>query len=335
MSAPKVVVHGVGMIGGLLGGALAHAGVPVTLLGRPSALAALADGLRLTDLDGRDLRVPREAVALADSPRCLAEAELVLLCVKAGAVAEAARELAAHARPGTPVVSLQNGVRSAAVLAAGAPTCRAVPGMVPFNVTQPAPGRWHRATEGALTTEPHPALTALAPALAAAGVDLAFFDDLRPVQWAKVLLNLNNPINALSGRPLLAQLGDRDFRRVLASCMAEGLAALTAAGIEPARLTRVHPRALPHLLRLPSWLYTRLARRTLKIDPDARSSMADDLARGRRTEIDELCGAVVELGQRHGVPTPRNQRMIELIRRAESGDPRRYDGAALRALVEA
>ena len=333
MTEPHVVVHGAGLVGGFLGGALAHAGAKVTLLGRPRFLAPLTRGLRLTDLDRLDVQVAPERFTATADPACLAQADLVLVCVKASANPGVIAELARHARPGTQVVSFQNGVHNAQQLAQGAPRCDVVAGMVPFNITQPAPGHWHRATEGALHLSPHPAAAVLQPRWATANLELRLAPDMRAVLWAKVLLNLNNPINALSGVPLVAELADRDFRCVLAACMAEGLAAVRAAGIAPAQLTRVRPGAIPALLRLPTWLYSRLARRTLKIDPLARSSMAEDLERERATEIDEINGAVVKLGSAHGVKTPVNARVIELVRAAERGDRRRYTGRELRAAM--
>lgn len=333
MSSPKIVIHGAGLVGGFVGGALAYGGAEVTLLGRPRFLEALGQGLRLTDLDGLDAKVPRQRFAVATDPACLAAADLVLVCVKSAATEAAGRELDQHARAGTVVVSLQNGVHNAARLAAAAPRCRVVPGMVPFNLTQLGPAHWHRGTEGALAAAPTPAIDALDEPLRAGNLRLERHADMRAVLWAKVLLNLNNPINALSGVPLLDELADRDFRVVLSACMREGLSALRAAGIAPARLTRVRPGAIPTLLRLPTWAYARLALRTLRIDPAARSSMAEDLEAGRATEIDDINGAVLELAARHGVKAPVCQRVVDLVRAAERGGQRRYRSVELRRAV--
>jgi 2-dehydropantoate 2-reductase len=249
------------------------------------------------------------------------------LCVKSGATAEAARLLAATQPAGSPVLSLQNGVSNAAVASAAAPTLTVLPGMVPFNVAELSPGHYHRGTTGALAAQDHPALRPWLRVFEAAGLPLALHADLRPVQWAKLLLNLNNPVNALSGLPLRAQLLDRDCRRVLAALQAEALAALAAAGIEPARLTPLPPRWLPAVLRLPTWLFERVAARMLRIDAQARSSMADDLALGRRTEVDAFCGEVQRLARAHGGDAPLNARIAHLI----DTDPRPRSGRALRA----
>jgi 2-dehydropantoate 2-reductase len=84
---------------------------------------------------------------------------------------------------------------------------------------------------------------------------------------------------------------------------------------------------LPHLLRLPTWLFRRLAARMLRIDERARSSMADDLALGRPTEVDAFCGAVVRLAQARGLAAPINQSVLDLLAVQR---PVRVGGAALR-----
>jgi 2-dehydropantoate 2-reductase len=146
------------------------------------------------------------------------------------------------------------------------------------------------------------------------------------VQWPKLLLNLNNPVNALSGLPLRAELLDRDHRRVLAALQHEALRALAAAGIAPARITALPPRWMPHLLRLPNWLFERVAARLLRIDANARSSMADDVALGRRTEVDAFCGEVLRLARAHGGDAPINARIAQMI----EDDPKPRSGPALR-----
>jgi 2-dehydropantoate 2-reductase len=333
MSQPNIVVLGAGLIGGFLGGALAAGGARVTLLGRAHFVEPLGQGLTLTDLDGLQVRVAPERFRVATHPVCLAEADLVLCCVKSHATTAAGAELVRFTRPGTAVFSFQNGVRNADTLAALAPHCQVVAGMVPFNVMQPAPTHWHRATEGGLHVSPHPQAELLRPLFAACNLALHVHPDLPSAQWSKVLLNLNNALNALSGLPLRQQLRDRDSRLVLAACVDEALWALRGAGITPAQITNIKPTEITKVLRLPTFLYSLLAMRKLKIDDRARSSMAEDLQRGRPTEIDELNGAVVRLAQERGLAAPKNQRICELVRAAEAGDPRRYNGAQLRVLT--
>jgi 2-dehydropantoate 2-reductase len=185
--------------------------------------------------------------------------------------------------------------------------------MVPFNIAELAPGHYHRGTAGTLAAQTHPALIPWLPVFERAGLPLRLHPELAPVQWGKLLLNLNNPVNALSGRPLRAQLLDREYRKVLAALQEEALQALRAAHIRPAAMAGVAPRRLPALLRLPTWAFRLLAGRMLRIDEQARSSMADDLTQGRVTEVDALCGAVVRLARAQGVDAPLNARMMSLL----------------------
>jgi 2-dehydropantoate 2-reductase len=137
------------------------------------------------------------------------------------------------------------------------------------------------------------------------------------VQWGKLLLNLNNAINALSDLPLRDQLSQRPWRAILAAQMAEGLAAMKAAGISPVTSPLPAP-LLPFVLRLPDSVFRVLAGRMLKIDPQARSSMWEDLKLRRRTEIDYLQGAIVRLAAQHGGRAPLSERITTLVRSAEA-----------------
>ncbi|HYP83657.1 2-dehydropantoate 2-reductase [Variovorax sp.] len=311
----EVLVMGAGTIGCYLGGCLAAAGVPVTMIGRPRVLDALAGaGLTVTDLDGLRRHIPAGQLRLATEVPAGARPALVLLCVKSGGTGTAAAQLAAAGLPpGTPVVSMQNGIGNAQVAAQAAPGLVVLPGMVPYNVAELAPGVYHRGTAGRLAARQHESLAAWTAVFAQAGISLDLVADLLPIQWGKLLLNLNNPVNALSGLPLRAELMDRGYRRCFAALMEEALQVLARAGITPAQVTPLPWRRLIAILRLPTPLFRLVAARMLRIDAKARSSMADDLALGRRTEIDALSGEVVRLAQAHGTGAPRNAKMVELL----------------------
>jgi 2-dehydropantoate 2-reductase len=317
-----VLVMGAGAIGCYLGGCLQAAaqvaggdGLRVVFVGRPRVLAALrANGLTLTDLDHAEHRIAADALSLHESIPAGIAPTLVLLAVKSGATAEAAALLGAALPAGTTVVSMQNGLSNATVGQAAAPQLRWLPGMVPYNVAELGPGRFHRGTEGILAAQDDPVLRAHAAAFERAGLTLQLHADLRAVQWGKLLLNLNNPVNALSGKPLREELMDRGYRRCLAALQTEALQSLQRAGIAPAQLGAVAPHRIPMLLRLPSPLFRVIAARMLRIDAKARSSMADDLSQGKPTEIDALCGEVVRLAERHGLKAPINERMVALVK---------------------
>lgn len=313
LSGP-VLVMGAGAIGCYIGGLLQAAGCEVLFVGRPRVLDALAaHGLHLSDCDGRQTRLSADALQLHAAIPAGLQPALTLMCVKSGATVQAAQALQAQLPAGSLVLSLQNGIGNAQRAAAVAPDLRFLAGMVPFNVAELGPGHYHRGSGGALWAEADPALLPLVQALQARGHSLCLSADMLAVQWGKLLLNLNNPINALSGLPLREQLLQRDYRRCLAALQSEALGLLRLAGIQPAQLTPLPAQRLPLLLRLPTPLFRLLAARMLRIDAHARSSMADDLQLGRVTEIDMLCGEVVRLAQRLGRQAPLNARMQALV----------------------
>jgi len=326
----RIVVAGAGSVGCFIGGAMALAGHDVTLLLRPALAEAIArHGLRLSDLDGADRTLAPTAVRLATDPApAFAEADVILVTVKSGDTPAMAGLIAEHAPSGVTVVSLQNGVGNVDVLLARlGGMARVVAGMVPFNVVQTrpegAPPRFHRATSGTMLIGA--GVPDLRAALEVQGLRVAESRDMAGVLWGKLLLNLNNALNALAGIPLAAELADRRWRRLLARQIEEGLAVLRAAGIEPARIEGVPPRAVPRILRLPGWLFRRVARRMLAIDPEARSSMWEDLERRRPTEIDHLQGAILAAAAKTGRRAPLSERIVHLVKQAEAakaGSPR-------------
>ncbi|MEU4341041.1 2-dehydropantoate 2-reductase [Nocardia sp. NPDC023852] len=332
----RVLVIGAGSIGTFVGGKLGVAGAQVTLVGRRQMLDEItASGLRLTDLDGADDALTADRFHVATEPEDAGSADLVLVTVKSAATAGAVRGLRDEIRPGTVVLSLQNGIGNDSVIREFLPHCVVLAGMVMFNVVRHPDGHFHRGTEGGLAVQDDPALAPFLGVFEQAGLGLRRYPDLRPVQWAKLLLNLNNPINALSRRPLREELADRDYRRCLALTQREALTAMSRARIRPARLTPLPPRAMAALLTVPDLLFQRVSGQVLTLDPTARSSMADDLELGRKTEISWLCGEIVGLGAMVGVPTPVNQRLIELIVAAEQGDRRSWTGSELLAQLRA
>ncbi|MDT7835650.1 2-dehydropantoate 2-reductase [Aquabacterium sp. OR-4] len=328
-----VLVMGAGSIGAWLGGRLAAADVPVVMVGRPRTLNAMrAHGLTLTDADGGRLHLPPARLTLAEAVPEGLRPGLALLCVKSAATSAAAAELGARLPAGTPVVSMQNGLGHAARIAAAAPRLAVVPGMVPYNVAELSPGHLHRGTSGRLAAQAHPALAPWLPVLQAAGLAMDLHADLTAVQWGKLLLNLNNAVNALSGLPLRAQLLDRDLRHCTAALMREALAVLGRSGIRPARLSPLPPALLPAVLDLPTPMFRAVAARMLRIDDKARSSMADDLALGRVTEVEALNGEVLRLAASLGLEAPLNARLVALVH-GWSRLARPLDGRGLRAAL--
>ncbi len=327
---------GAGLIGCYIGGRLASAGADVTLIGRAATLAPIRQrGLRVTDLGGADLTVPPTGIRTAEDASALSGAGLVILATKSMGTEAAALEIAQYA-PRSVVLSFQNGVSNAARLRDALPDAIVIPGMVPYNVASPEPGHVHRGTGGELFAAREPELDRWLPAFEAAGIPLTLRDDMPAVLWGKLVVNLNNAINALSGLPLLAELGQRDYRRALALCQAETLGLLKRAHIEPAKVLALSPRLFPHVMRLPTWIYRRLmARQGFKVDRHARSSMAEDLAAGRPTEVDYLNGEVVALAHSVGRTAPVNARVVELIHAAEAGAQPWKAAALLTALKSA
>ncbi len=316
----RVGIFGAGSIGCYIGACLIRAGVDVVLIGRERLRDEVtAHGMQVSDADGLCFRLEPSEVCIAIDAAALANCDLVLVTVKS-----ADTEMAAAALTRLPVnrmrrvISFQNGVRNADQLRLGLPNVTVIAGMVPWNVVWKSAARFHRGTSGELMIDARADGAQMAAEMFnRAGLATLLQKNLVAVLWGKLLLNLNNPLNALSGLPLRQQLANRGYRRILAALMREGLTVMRAAGVLPAKAARLPPRWVPWVLDLPDALFVRVASSMLKIDPEARSSMWEDLQRGRATEIDFINGEIVRLAATVGVDAPMNRALVELMHKIE------------------
>ena len=329
----RLTVAGAGSIGCYVGGTLAREGRAVTLLTRPRLARAIGQhGLRISDLEGRDDVLSKDSISVTTDPaQAFAASDIVLVTVKSGATAEMARLIAAHAPARCTVMSLQNGVGNAEVLRAALKGGTVVPAMVPFNVVsredEGKPPHFHRSTSGAI--EIAPGVAGLRETLDVPGLTVHENPDIEAVLWAKLVVNLNNAPNALAGLSIIDTISDRGWRKIFATQIEEALKVYRAAKIRPAKIAGANPAIIPWLLRLPNFLFTRVAARMVSIDPRARTSMLEDLERRRTTEIDYLHGEIAALGRKTGVRTPMIDAMIRLVKAAEKagkGSPRLRSG---------
>lgn len=319
MQGIRIAVLGAGAVGCYLGGCLAAAGAEVALIGRPRLQQEVeAGGLHLTDWRGRDQRVAPGDIYFTQDQGILRAADFVLVTVKAGDSEDAARIIAENGALGSVVVSFQNGVRNGETLKASLESFTVLQGMVPFNVTAHGGGHFHCSVEGELVLEAGDGReAALVDWLALAGLRPRLAADMAPVLWGKLLMNLNNAVNALAGISLVEELGDRRYRRVLAASIAEARKILRLSGLQPARMAKVGPALMPTLLTLPDPVFRRAASAMLSIDASVSSSMAEDLRLGRKTEVDYLNGEIVRLARALGRRAPVNERLVVLVHQAE------------------
>ena len=311
-----IVVAGAGAIGCFVGGMLAAGGRRVALLVRPRIKTEIERfGLRLTDFDGSEKKLGAGQLALSEDPSIFHSAGIVLVTVKSADTADVAEQIAQHAPQDAVIVSLQNGVANVAVLRERLGGRPVLAGMVPFNVIAMGEGRFHRSTSGDIHVGEDAGNTA--GALSVSGLSMRASSDITGVQWGKLIINLNNALSALSDMPLAAQLANRDWRKLFADQMAEGLAAMNAAGLNPVSVTPIPLNLTPTLLKLPDMIFNAILGRTMKIDPEARSSMWQDLKQGRKTEIDYLQGTVIALAEQNNVDVPLMRRIVALVKEAE------------------
>ena len=329
---------GAGSIGCWVGGRLAATKKDVMFVGRPRVRDELAaHDLVTIDLAGARAVASRADVVVATEVSALSDRDVVLVAVKSGQTAAVGETLASVLPRGAMVVSLQNGLRNVEVLRKQLPEQVVVGAIVGFNVVPKEPGTYRQATAGTIILENKgdPRVTALAQALRDADVDVDVVTDVRAHQWAKLVMNLNNAVSALSDAPSRDLVFVPGYRRIVAAIVGEAIGVMRVAKVRPAKLRGIPVRLFPILLRLPTPLVKLVARAQLQIDPDARSSMWEDLARGRRTEVDDLNGEIVRLAEGCGTDAPLNRRIVELVHEVEAkraGSPKMSPEALWQAL---
>ncbi|KUM51575.1 2-dehydropantoate 2-reductase [Rheinheimera sp. EpRS3] len=318
-------IVGAGSVGCYLGAYLCQdSALDVKFFGRETmALELAANGLSATSCDHQAYFA--QPVAFYSSLNSLIECDVVLLTVKAPALVPMLTQLKRFLRPEVPVVAMQNGIGIGEMLTQDLanPVLRAI---VPFNVVKNRAGQFHRATAGNIVWQQsqHTAVNYVISVFNHLQLPVQTTTDITAAEYGKLLLNLNNALNAISNVPLKQQLLDTDCRLLLAMAMQEWLAICSKAKIRPVPYTRLPNAMLPWLLRLPTILFRRLfhhmAAKMLAMDEQAHSSMWDDIQAKKRTEIMFLNGAVVRMGQLYQLPTPVNTLLVEQIKRLESGE---------------
>lgn len=334
----KIIIHGAGSIGCFIGGCLAVAKNPaaqnskqhsLALLGRAPLAATLnKTGMVLSDHSGWQQPIGPDQFKAGADPQGLATADLIILCVKSTSLAKAADELRRHAKANTPIIALQNGISPAKYLQDRLPNHTILRGVVTYNIARLDGGdkstpHWHKGSGGDILVERHSITEQLATITKGHAGAWRGADNFETIAWGKLLFNLNNPINALSGLTLKQQLSQRDYRLVLAAAIDETLDLLSKKAITPAKIGAMGPKGLRFMLGLPDFIFNNIAMRLQKVDAKARSSMSDDFTAKRKTEIDYLNGDVVALAESLGLDAPINRRLVELVKAVEDG-PLRY-----------
>jgi len=309
LSWPRVAVFGAGAVGCYFGGMLARAGAPVTLVGRPAHVAAMArDGLMLDTLKFKE----RVRVAAATDAAAVAGHDVVLFCVKSGDTEAGARAIAPHLAPGAVVVSLQNGVDNPARIRPH--VAAEVLGVVVYVGCEMAgPGHVRHTGRGDLVIGGLRGSAAgerrareVAATFERAGVPCVVSPDVDADLWIKLIVNCAyNPTSALSRLQYGPMLGVPEGPELMRAIVSEAIAVAHADGVNLAA--------------------EGLVDKVLSVGkamPTQVSSTAQDIGLGKRTEIDALNGHVARRGAALGVPTPVNTTLWQLVKLLEAATAR-------------
>jgi 2-dehydropantoate 2-reductase len=293
----KVAVVGAGAVGCYYGGMLARAGHDVTLIGRPRHVEAIErQGLRL-ETQTFDERI---RVSASSEGSAVRSAQLVLLCVKSTDTESAAAVIKPHLAPDALVLSLQNGVENADRLRAILPQ-HVLAAVVYIGTEMAGPGHVKHHGRGELIIERSRASDELAQALIAAGVPTDISDNVRGALWAKLILNCAyNALSAITQLPYGRLVKGAGITAVMRDVVDECLAVAKADDVT-----------------IPGDVDAAI-RKIAETVPGQYSSTAQDLARGKPSEIDHLNGVIVRRGEALGVATPVNRLLHAIVKLLES-----------------
>ena len=331
----RIAVLGAGAIGSAVGALLARQGHDVTLVARPEHVEAIrARGLRVEGTLG-SFTVP-----LAASPSLEVRPDLALLTVKTQDVDSAVRACREFLQ-GVPLVTMQNGVRSDAMVAALLPPDGLLSAVVVVTATYLSAGQVTLVDRGHIVLgrpgRRRDALVARIASVLDAAVPTAVTDHVAGAHWLKLLMNLNNAIPAMTNLTLREVSQDPFLRRLAVALMREGLVVADRARIVLAPLPGVPVGTVRLMTRLPWPLAARLfASRAGRLGQGfpVLGSTLQSLRRGRPTEIDFLNGEIVDRGRQLGIPTPRNEKAVQLVHEVERTG-RFFSPASLRAAFSA
>jgi 2-dehydropantoate 2-reductase len=301
----SILIAGTGALATLFAARLSAAGYPVTMLGSwENGLRALAEnGVRLVDAEGVEHAYP---VAATSNPTDCRGARYALVLVKSWQTERVAGQLAECLAEDGLALTLQNGMGNREILAealrlpfdAAQDKPRVALGVTTTGATLLGPGLARAGGEGVISVEAHPRLGPLEAALTGAGFKVQVVNDANALIWGKLVINAAiNPLTALLRVPN-GELLQRPAAHKLMGILAQEAAAV----------------AIAQGIRLPFEDAVQAAEDVARKTATNHSSMFQDIRRGAPTEIDAICGAITQTGEKLGVSTPVNRVCWQLTR---------------------
>ena len=298
---PQIGVVGAGAVGGYFGGMFARSGAPVVFIGRKHfADAVNSKGLILDKSEGQERISARASVEMSAIRDC----SIILFCVKANDTSATAKQMAPFVRPDATVLCLQNGVDNADKVHVVA-NILAIPAVVYVAVSVPESGRVKHLARGDLIIGSSDKATELTGLCIRAGIPCRISNNIEGELWVKLLRNCAlNAISALGHVRYGQIIQSEDAKKLMEQIVDEVLAVARAAGV-----------VLPGVDDRKSGMASAMELATQMAD--ALSSTAQDLNRGRMTEIDALNGYISRRGTELGIPVPVNHALFTLVKLAE------------------
>jgi len=313
----KIVIIGAGAIGCVLGGYLTEVGEEITLIGHGDQVSVIKEkSLSIDGIRGK------KNIEIKIEERLIEKPDLVLLTLKTQDVVETATQFKPFISQSL-IITMQNGIRSNRLLAQIISKANIISSVVLFGATYLQPGKVLHNFEGEIiigrTSEKNDSQVAQAQEVLNKAFPTRISENIRGVQWLKLLLNLNNALPGITGEDMQKTFSDEGICRISIRLIKEAMEVIEKAKIELEPLPDFPVSRLRELISLPleesAHIYSQIM---TKLSPTPLpGSILQSIKRGRPTEIDYLNGEIVSLGKRSKVPTPLNSKIVELVHEIE------------------
>lgn len=309
----KFVIIGPGAVGSFIAGSLALSNQNVTLFGKEKHVKVIKRNK--VQLKRRKNHIIKN-IKITSNLDKLKDAEIIFLCVKSQDTKTTIKQIKNHINKESIIITLQNGIKNYKIIRDNIDN-EIIRAICTFNVYSPRPGVSILNLPGQIIIEKTKNSLLPTKILNRSKIKTTLVNNIEPYQWSKLIINLQNPVSALTNQTVIESLLDDDTRIIMNEIMKEGLDIINKANIEISKIPKIDPEKMikridlynPYILLLGSYL--------IGIKKEAKNSMVQSLNQNKRTEIDYINGEIVNLAKENNLEAPFNSKIVRLIKDLE------------------
>ena len=331
----KYAVIGLGAVGTIVGGLLTKSHDDVILIGKKNQVERIKKkGIRIQGIN-RITEVKK--INVSDDFSSLSDVDIIIVCVKSQDTESLSKNLKKHIKKSALIISLQNGIKNSYILEE-ITGIKTISGIILFNAMYFKPGLVEITIKGGVLLESSELygkkIDEFIGILKKGGLNTFSVKNIEGYLWSKLILNLQNAVDTLTGQTIKQSIIDKNSRQILIATMKEGLTVLENSGIELGYLPRIDPRKMIKRLSMYNTLFLKVGTYLMGIKENAKNSMSQSILRNKNSEIDYMNGEIVTLANKNNIEAPINSRLVELVKDLEKSQTKKsYDPVDLRRIL--